>query len=137
MDDYWNRLVTNLIGRLTGPLTLRLFLQPAVATFLGIRDGLMDARTGRPLHFWRMVMGPPEARKRRTKETWAAIFKVFTLAVVFDLVYQVMVFRWIYPVEAMITAVILAILPYMILRGVANRIARTWIGPERDREPLT
>jgi hypothetical protein len=130
MDDIVTRFVTDLIGRLSGPLTLRLFLQPGVATILAIRDGLKDAHEGRPPHFWRMVTGPPEARRRRAKETWKAVLKVFSMAVALDCVYQLLVFRWIYPVEAMFTAVILAILPYMILRGVVNRIARTWIQPE-------
>jgi hypothetical protein len=131
MEYLVTRFVTDLIGRLTGPLTLRLFLQPGVATFLAIRDGLKDAHEGRPPHFWRMVTGPPEARRRRLKETWNAVLKVFVMAVLLDCVYQFLVFRWIYPFEAMFTAVILAILPYAILRGVANRIARSWLQPER------
>ena len=69
--------------RLSGPLTLRLFLQPAVATFFAVRDGLQDARMERPPHFWRMVTGPPEARRGcRAKETWKAVLKVFVMAVV-------------------------------------------------------
>jgi len=58
--------------------------------------------------------------------------KVFVMAVVLDCVYQSLVFRWVYPVEAMVTATIRAILPYVLLRGVVNRIARAWIQPERD-----
>jgi hypothetical protein len=127
MDDVLTRFVTDLIGRLSGPLTLRLFLQPAVATFLAARDGMKDARAGRPPHFWRMVTGPPEARRRRATETWKAVLKVFIMAVVLDCVYQLLVFRWVYPVEAMVTAVILAIVPYVLLRGVFDRIARARI----------
>jgi hypothetical protein len=126
MDEILTRLVTDLVGRLTGPLTLRLFLQPGVAAYLATRDGLKDARDGRPPHFWRMVSGPPEARRRRAKETWSAILKVFAMAVILDCVYQLLVFRWVYPVEAMVTATVLAIVPYMLLRGVVNRIARAW-----------
>jgi hypothetical protein len=40
-------------------------------------------------------------------------------------------FQVVYPVEAMFTATILAILPYSILRGVVNRIARAWLVPQR------
>jgi hypothetical protein len=127
MDEIVNRFVTDLAGRLLGPLTLRLFLQPGVAAFLAFRDGVKDAREGRPPHFWRMVTGPPEARKRRAKETARAVLKVFIMAVVLDCVYQFLVFRWIYPVEAMFTATILAIVPYVALRGSINRIARGWM----------
>ena len=127
MDDIVTRFITDLIGRLSGPLTLRLFLQPAVAIILAVRDGLKDAREGRPPHFWRMISGPPEARRRRIRETGTAVLKVFVMAVILDCVYQWLVFRWVYPVEAMFTAVILAIVPYVLLRGVINRLARTWI----------
>ena len=127
MEESLTRFVDDLMGRLTGPLTLRLFLQPAVAGFFAIRDGVRDARENRPPHLWRLLTGPPEARHRREQETWKAVFKVFFLAVILDCVYQVMVFRWIYPFESIVTATILAIAPYLILRSVVNRIARIWI----------
>ena len=127
MEDIVIRFVTNLIGRLSGPLTPRLFLQPAVAIFLAVRDGVKDAREQRPPHFLRIVTGTPEVRRRRVRETRRAVLKVFMMAVLLDWVYQFLVFRWVYPVEAMVTAVILAILPYMAIRGPVNRIARRWI----------
>jgi hypothetical protein len=133
MEDTLTRFVADLIGRLSGPLTLRLFLQPAVAMVLAARDGVKDARDGRPPHFWRLVTGAPEARRRRAQETAKAVLKVFIMAVVLDCVYQLLVFRWIYPVEAMVTAVILAILPYVLLRGAVNRIARVWMQPQASR----
>jgi hypothetical protein len=131
MEDLVTRFVADLIGRLTGPLSLRLFLQPAMAMFFACRDGLMDAREGRPPHFWRMVTGPPEARRRRVQETMQAVLKVFLMAVVVDCIYQWLVFKWVYPFEAMVTAVILAVVPYVPVRGVVNRIARSWSQPER------
>jgi hypothetical protein len=48
MDAELARMWTDLVGRLTGPLTLRLYLQPTMATLFALRDGLKDARTGRP-----------------------------------------------------------------------------------------
>ena len=130
MESLVTRVVADLIGRVTGPLTFRLFLQPAMAMFFAYRDGLADAREGRPPHFWRMVTGPPEARKRRARETIRAVMKVFIMAVVMDCVYQWILFRWIYPIEAMVVAVILAIVPYLALRGVVNRVARSWMHHE-------
>ena len=61
MEDIVIRFLrpTNLIGRLSGPLTPRLFLQPAVAIFLAVRDGVKDAREQRPPHFLRIVTGHP------------------------------------------------------------------------------
>ena len=129
MDEFLTRFYTDMSGRLTGPLTLRLFLQPAVAMFLATRDGIKDAREGRPPHLWRMITGDAAARARRWKETWRAVLKVFCLAVVLDCVYQWMVMRWIYPFEAMVTAVILAILPYILLRGWVDRPVRARMKP--------
>jgi hypothetical protein len=130
MDDVLTRFVTDLIGRLTGPLSFRLLLQPGVAAFLSIRAGMADAREGRPPHLWRMMTGPPEARKRRVRETARAVLKVFILAVIIDCVYQWLVFRWFYPVEAAVTATVLAVVPYVALRGVVNRVARIRVHPE-------
>ena len=101
MEDILNRFVTDLIGRLSGPLTLRLFLQPGVAIILALRDGVKDAREGRPPHFWRMVTGPAGARRRREKETRDAVLKVFVMAVVLDCVYQLLVSRWIAILESL------------------------------------
>ena len=42
--QFWDELT----GRADGPLTLRLFLQPAMAAFFAIRAGMKDAREGRP-----------------------------------------------------------------------------------------
>ena len=125
MDEILTRFINDMSGRLTGPLTLRLFLQPAVAGFFAVRHGLDDAREGRIPHLWRMVTGPSDARHRRVRETWKAVWKVFIMAVIVDWVYQWVVFRWIYPVESILTATILAFLPYLFLRGAINRVARS------------
>ena len=132
MDDMLTRYLNDLVGRLTGPLTLRLFLQPAIASFFAIRDGIHDAKDGRPPHLLRVLTGPPEARRRRRLETRKAILKVFIMAVLLDFVYQVIVFRWIYPFESLAVAIILAFLPYLIMRGLVNRAVRPWLGPQRE-----
>jgi hypothetical protein len=48
---------------------------------------------------------------------------VFLFALVLDGVYQFIVQRFIYPGEALLTAFILAILPYLIVRGLVGRFA--------------
>jgi hypothetical protein len=132
VDDVLTRFLTDMVGRLTGPMTPRLFLQPAVAIFFAVRDGIHDAKDGRPPHLLRVLTGPPEARRRRRLETRKAVLKVFIMAIVLDLVYQVIVFRRIYPVEAFVTAIILALLPYLILRGLVNRAVRPWVKPQTE-----
>ena len=62
--------------------------------------------------------------------------KLAALAIVIDFVYQLIVFRRIYPAEAIDVALLLAIVPYFVLRGPVNRIARLWIQPggQQDSE---
>jgi hypothetical protein len=43
-----------------------------------------------------------------------------------DVIYQFIVFPWLYPVEAIDKAFILAFVPYPLIRGPVNRIARQW-----------
>jgi hypothetical protein len=123
MEDLWARIVTDLAGRLDGPLSLRFLLQPTVASILAIRDGLADARAGRPPYFWSMLSGPVE-RRAMLREGWRSVTKVFLLACVFDVAYQLLVFRRVYPVEALLVAGGLAFIPYLLLRGPVTRIMR-------------
>src|SRR5207247_668330 len=41
--------------RLTGPGRFRFLMQPVIATLLGIRSGLADARAGRPPYLYRVL----------------------------------------------------------------------------------
>jgi hypothetical protein len=104
-------------------MSFRLLLQPAMALIFAIRDGLKDAREGRPAYFYSLFT-LPEDRRRQLREGFKAVSRVFALAIVVDLIYQVIVLRWFYPLEALIVAFVLAFLPYMLLRGPVNRIAR-------------
>jgi hypothetical protein len=124
MDDITLRFWHDMIDRLSGPMSFRLVLQPTVAAILAIKAGISDARTGRPLYFYSMLTDSPERRRRRLAEGFHDVLKVFGLAIVLDCVYQVIVHRWIYPIEALLVAFVLACLPYLLIRGPANRIAR-------------
>jgi len=126
MEDALTRIWTDLLGRFSGPLTLRLFLQPMMATLFAAREGVADARENRPPYLWGFFTHPGD-RRRMIGEAWRAIAKIIILAIVLDLVYQLIVFRRIYPVEAIDVGIILAILPYCLLRGPVNRIARLWV----------
>ena len=52
MDPIIARISHNLVARVTGPMHFRLLLQPGMATFFAIRDGLKDARECKPPYFW-------------------------------------------------------------------------------------
>ena len=48
--------------------------------------------------------------------------KVFVVAIILDAVYQYIALSLFYPVEALLVALILAIIPYVLLRGPVNRL---------------
>lgn len=123
MEEIWMRFVENLNDRVSGPMKFRLLLQPAMAAFFAIRAGLNDARTGKPPYFWSLVTDPAH-RIDMLNDGWKSIGKVFILALLLDVIYQVIVLKFVYPGEAIYVAFVLAILPYLILRGLVTRIAR-------------
>jgi hypothetical protein len=134
MDEMLERFLNNLVSRLSGPLTFRFLIQPGVATILAIRDGLKDARQGRPPYFWAIFTRRDE-RRRLLREGWKAVAKVFTIAVLLDVVYQIMVIQRVYPGEALVVAFALAFLPYLLMRGPIGRIARLWSSREGKVDP--
>lgn len=123
MEDLFNWAWENLVGRIDGPLKFRLILQPCMATFFAIRAGLQDAREQRAPYFW-AIFTEPERRGELLREGWQAVMKIFILATIMDLVYQYLVLGWIYPVAALFVAFMLAFVPYLLIRGPVNRIAR-------------
>jgi hypothetical protein len=124
MDDVLSRFWADLLGRVTGPMSFRLILQPAVATFLAIRAGMQDARAGRPLYGLSIATDAGH-RVEFLKMGWKDVAKVYTLAVVLDVVYQFIVFRWVYPIESLVVAFVLAFVPYLLIRGPVNRVMRS------------
>ena len=125
MDDSLMQFVSNLVGRWQGPFWFRFLLQPAVAVVYAARDGLADARGGRPPYFWSIFTRPNE-RRQLLREGWKAVTRVIVLGVVMDAIYQVIEFRWIHPLELMLIVLGLAFVPYVLLRGPVARIATWW-----------
>ena len=116
-------IVDAFAERLAGPLKFRLVLQPLMATFLAIRHGLRDAKAGQEPYFWSLLTSS-DRRRALLAEGWKDVGKLFILAVVLDAVYQFLVMRWIYPLDAIGVAGILAFVPYLILRGLVTRLAK-------------
>ena len=123
MDDLWTRFAADMIGRVSGPMKFRLLLQPTMAAIFAIRAGLADAKQGNPPYFWSLVTDRTH-RAEMLKNGWKSVGKVFVLAMVLDVVYQIIVERFVYPGEVFVVALALAIMPYLALRGLVTRIAR-------------
>ena len=122
MDDIWMRIVQDMIDRVSGPMKLRLLLQPVMAAIFAILVGLKDAKAGKPPYGWALFTDPVH-RVDMLKDGWKGVGKVFVLAMVLDVVYQIIVERFVYPFEVIVVALMLAIVPYLLLRGLVNRIA--------------
>ena len=123
MEDILTRIFENLAGRVTGPMKFRLVLQPLMATIFAIKSGMKDAREGQPAYFWALFTSPGH-RREMLRSGWKSVGKVFVLALVLDAVYQYIELSWFYPGEAVLVALILAIIPYLVIRGPANRLMR-------------
>jgi hypothetical protein len=122
MSDLLQRFWDELIGRADGPLTLRLFLQPIMASIFAIKSGIRDGREGRP-PFLKTLVHDPENRRGLLREAWKDIGKIFVIAIVLDGIYQVIQIHRIRPLQLILVPCFLALVPYLILRGPVSRIA--------------
>jgi hypothetical protein len=125
MEELLKQFWPDLVGRVHGPFTFRLVLQPLSAVLIACRAGLRDARSGRPAYGWAIITNAAD-RNDLLKEGWRELTRVFLIAVIIDLIYEIIVFHEIHPVQSLIVAAVLALLPYPLFRGVVNRIVRRW-----------
>jgi hypothetical protein len=123
MHDFFANYVSNFIGRFDGPLHFRLIMQPLMAILLAVRDGSRDAREGRGAYGWTLLTDASQ-RRYLLADGWKGISRVFVLAYVLDVVYQFIEWRGLKPSQALLTAIILAVIPYVLLRGPVNRLVR-------------
>ncbi len=122
------RMWHDLTGRPGGPMSFRFILQPIMATVAALGDGINDARLGRAPYFW-TVLSNPEKRGGRLREGLVSTARIILLGVGMAVIYQMNVFGTFYPVEALIIALFLAFIPYLLIRGPVERLAKLWIHP--------
>lgn len=130
------RIVHDLFARMDGPLHFRFIVQPLMAITFAIVDGVKDAKARKRAYFWALVSTSGD-RKQLMKDGWKSIGRIFILAIILDSIYQMKVHSngAIYAGELVIVAFLLAIVPYLIVRGPANRIACLVIAREhKDAE---
>src|SRR5262249_18399884 len=104
------------LARASAPMKFRFVLQPLMAALVAIRDGRNDARTGRSPYFW-SVLGKPEERIARVNQALNTTARIIVLGLVMDVIYQLIVLKTFYPAEALIIALVLALLPYLVFAG--------------------
>jgi hypothetical protein len=130
LDEAFARGWEDLVGRWGGPMSFRLLIQPTVAILFAIRAGIKDARQNEPPFLW-AVLSNADSRRARLRQAWTDVGTVFIVALILDSIYQVVVHAGIFALELLITATFLALVPYVVSRGLVTRIAR-WVGIEKE-----
>lgn len=130
MDSLWSLITAEFNERASGPFALRLVLQPLIASALAIRAGLRDAATGKMPYGWSLLSDRAH-RVELLRDGWRSVGKVFLLAIALDVAYQFIVHGGVLLRQSIILAVLIALIPYLILRGITTRIARA----RRDNTP--
>ena len=123
VGDVLNRFAEQLVGRASGPMHVRLLLQPVMSTVLAVKAGLRDARAGEPPFLW-TVFSDQAARPRLLRAAWKDVGKLFLIGLALDTVYQILVLKAFHVVQALLVAAVCAVLPYVLIRGPVTRIAR-------------
>jgi hypothetical protein len=127
------RIWQNLLDRPGGPFVFRFVLQPIMATLAALRDGMHDARTGRSPFMW-TVLTDPAQRRGRLDEALIATSRIVLLGLAIDVVYQIIEFDSFHPVESVLIALLLAFVPYLVLRGLVTRIASRRLADTSTRD---
>jgi hypothetical protein len=117
------RIWRNLFERSSGPLSFRFILQPSMAAIAAIHDGFKTVRTGHGSYSWTVARNP-DKRVALLREGLNTTARIILLGLAMDLIYQLMVFDTFHPVEALIIAVLLAFVPYLLVRVLFTPIAR-------------
>lgn len=123
MDDIWMRILENLSDRVSGPMKFRLIAQPVMASIFAIIAGMNDVKLGNPPYFWSLFTHSRH-RAEMLRDGWKSVGKVFVLAMVLDIIFQIRVLNTVYPGEVILVAFLLAIAPYLLLRGLVTRLMR-------------
>jgi|SRR5215475_2505606 len=113
----------DIVARLSGPGRLRFILQPAVAIFLGLRDGMKDARLGHAPFLWALLFHQ-ERRSDLFRSAIGSLRNLTALAILMDVISQALIFRQVRPGAALLVGPVLIGIPYGLTRAFANRLAR-------------
>jgi hypothetical protein len=119
----WQVFIQDLFARLDGPLHFRFVVQPLMAITFAVIDGVKDAKAGKPAYFW-ALLSTSGSRKEIVKEGWKSVGRIFILAIILDVIYQMKVHGTVFAGQLLFVAFVLAIVPYLVLRGPVNRIVR-------------
>jgi hypothetical protein len=117
------RIWRDIAERPGGPMSFRFLLQPTMALIAALHDGIQDAGAHRTPYL-RAILREPAERGDRLREGLFATARLILLGLGMDAVYQWRVLGTFYPGEALLITFLLAVVPYLVLRGPISVIAR-------------
>jgi hypothetical protein len=96
---------------------------------------MRDAKEGRSAYL-SAALRSREGLRQFLHAGWRDLRVPFFVAATLGAIYQLIIHRFVYPLELLFTATLLAVVPYVIVRGPANRIAGRIIGRSRRRQAI-
>jgi hypothetical protein len=117
------QFLEELPRRFTGPGRLRFILQPMLATLLGVRGGLADARAGAPPYLFGLLFHAGR-RRELLRSGLAAIHTLLAMGILLDVVFQLVIYREVHPGAALAVGPTLVCAPYALSRALTTRLAR-------------
>ena len=108
--------------RLAGPGRFRFILQPVTAIVLGIRNGLADARAGRPPYLYGVLMHR-RLRRELMRSGFETVVNLLLMGILMDVVCQWLILGASYPGAALVVGPVLIVWPYTLARALSNRFA--------------
>ena len=129
MEDWISNFLNNVGIRHEGPMSFRLYLQPAMSLIYAVIAGVRDAKAGKqPFVIDGLILGKTKrSRKELFKELWKDVGKVFLLAAIMEIIFEIIEFKTVHPFEVIKVSFFLAIVPYLIFRGTVNRIVSMFV----------
>lgn len=122
LQEIWFRAIDQLFGRPHGPLNFRFVIMPIMACLIALRSGIKNGKAGKAGFIWGMLFFDATERRLLFRSAVKDLSKMFLVAIVLDTIYQVLVFRAFYIVQALIVAVVCAVVPYIVVRGPVTLI---------------
>lgn len=112
-------------------MKFRLILQPLVAIFFATRAGIRDARAGRPAFLWTALTDKSQ-RHDLLRSLWADVGKVFIVACIIDVIYQILELSRVHVLGMLFVAAVLALVPYALIRGPVSRLVKHFYHPNTN-----
>jgi hypothetical protein len=117
--QFWEELPQ----RFSGSGRLRFILQPLLAILLGVRGGMADAKTGNPPYLFGLLFAAGQ-RRELLRSAGEAIGILLAMGIIFDVVFQLVLYREVHPGAALLIGPILICTPYALSRALTNRLVQ-------------